>query len=47
MKYPNKEDINNLISNPEYYAENMSMTEIDHVIFGFIITRNEIQRRSK
>jgi GH18 family chitinase len=47
MKYPNKEDIYGLCANPDYYAENMSLAEIDHVIFGFITVRNDKQRWSK
>lgn len=47
MTYPTKKDIYRLCANPEYYAENMTILEIDQVIFGFINVRNEKQRWSE
>ena len=46
MTYPTGTDIYHLTARPEYYAEQMSIAEIDHVVSGFMITRHYKQRWS-
>ena len=46
MTYPTRTDIYHLTARPEYYAEQMSIAEIDHVVSGFMITRHYKQRWS-
>ena len=40
MTYPNRSEINRLLANPDYFAEQMSIAELDHVIFGFMTVRH-------
>lgn len=44
MKYPKRNEVYKLISNPDYYAEQMSVPEIDHVVFGFMTIRHYKER---
>ena len=44
MKYPNRYELNKLLSSPDYFAEQMSITEIDHVVFGFMTERHNKKR---
>jgi hypothetical protein len=44
MKYPTRSEINKLISRPEYFAENMTVLQIDEIIAAFVTTRNYKQR---
>jgi hypothetical protein len=44
MKYPTRYEINKLIKRPEYFAENMTVLQIDKIIAAFITTRQYKQR---
>lgn len=43
MTYPTRSDIYRLTARPEYYAEQMSIAEIDHVVSGFMTIRHYMQ----
>ncbi len=40
MAYPNRQQINYLVKKPEYFADEMTVDQIDKVIAAFIETRN-------
>lgn len=47
MTYPTRTEIYRLTARPEYFAEQMSIPEIDHVVCGFMTIRYDKERWSK
>ncbi len=44
MKWPTRDEIYRLTACPEYFAECMTLNEIDQVVYGFMTIRYDKQR---
>lgn len=47
MKYPTPQEINHITAFPEQWAMQMTLPEIDQVIYGFVSVRSDKVRWSE